>query len=266
MDQEDKLREITVFLEGSHPYGVKPWGNFFQEESPISIRDTSLGRFGLLKDETILAILESCSPHALLRLAASSRALYVFSHHDDLWRGITIRELDGAFDFSNSWKETYCRHRAGAAYIAHRPIRVAGFYSDLLYQPFLCARLGLDPSWLEVDNIDRRAGLSLQDFIDQYERPNRPVLLTDAAAAWPALAAWTRERLLAAAGAAAFAAGGVSITLPRFFRYCDGCREERPLYLFDKRFVEKCGLAADFEVPAPRAARRARLERAAMRA
>lgn len=39
--------------------------------------------------------------------------------------------------------------------------------------------LQIDPAWLETDNIDRREGLSVEEFREQYERPNRPVLLTD---------------------------------------------------------------------------------------
>ena len=246
------MRDITVFLEGSHPYGLKPWGNFYQDESHTSIRDSSLGRFGVLKDENILGILEMCCPYSLIRLTACSKVLYIFSHHEDLWRAMTLKEMNGNFDFTNSWKETYCRHKAGRSYVTHRPIKISGFYSDLLYQPFLCATLGFDPSWLSVDNVDRRSNLSRQEFIEQYERRNRPVVITDVVTGWPAFRKWTREHLLAAAGDAEFVAGGVQITLPRFFRYCDGCREERPLYLFDKRFLEKCGreaLAGDFEVP-----------------
>jgi hypothetical protein len=252
LKEENNMREITVFLEGSHPYGLKPWGNFYSDETHVSIRDTSLGRFGVLKDEHVLAILESCSSYSLLQLAAVSKVFYIFCHHEDLWRAITLKELNGNFDFSNTWKETYCRHKAGPRYVTHRPIKVSGFYSDLLYQPFLCATLGFDPSWLAVDNVDRRSNLSLEDFIEQYERRNRPVVITDVVTRWPAFRKWTNAHLLAAAGDAEFIAGGVPITLPRFLRYCNACREERPLYLFDKRFLEKCAAAAladDYEVP-----------------
>lgn len=34
-------------------------------------------------------------------------------------------------------------------------LRVTGFYSDLLYQPWFCAHVDIAPEWLEVDNIDR---------------------------------------------------------------------------------------------------------------
>ena len=60
-------------------------------------------------------------------------------------------------------------------------LQIQGMYSDLLYQPHFCATVDLAPEWLQTDNIDRRSGLSVQDFVRQYEQPNRPVVITDAA-------------------------------------------------------------------------------------
>ena len=54
-----------------------------------------------------------------------------------------------------------------------------GCYSDLLYQPWFCATTPLRPEWLERDTLERRTGLSVPDFQRLYERPNRPVVLTD---------------------------------------------------------------------------------------
>ena len=62
---------------------------------------------------------------------------------------------------------------------SRRQRRFAGIASDLLYTPWLCASMALDPAWLEVDTIDRRAGLTVEEFRQQYELPNRPVILTD---------------------------------------------------------------------------------------
>ena len=44
----------------------------------------------------------------------------------------------------------------------------------------------------------RRSGLSLQQFQEEYEAPNRPVVITDALAHWPAQKKWNREYLLEA--------------------------------------------------------------------
>jgi hypothetical protein len=55
-----------------------------------------------------------------------------------------------------TWRETYLlhtqrRYTAGS----HKPLPVRGLYSDLLHQPWLCASMDMEPSWLEVENIDR---------------------------------------------------------------------------------------------------------------
>lgn len=55
-----------------------------------------------------------------------------------------------------------------------------GFYSDLLYQPWHCTTVPLHSSWLKRDTIDRRTGLSVEEFKQQYELPNKPVILQNA--------------------------------------------------------------------------------------
>lgn len=49
------------------------------------------------------------------------------------------------------------KKKAVAAAAEEKPavLRVQGFYSDLLYQPWFCTCVDLRPEWLEVDNIDR---------------------------------------------------------------------------------------------------------------
>jgi hypothetical protein len=44
----------------------------------------------------------------------------------------------------------------------------------------------------------RRSGLTPEQFRSQYESRNRPVLLTDGAADWPALTKWDQGYLAAA--------------------------------------------------------------------
>lgn len=60
--------------------------------------------------------------------------------------------------------------------------KVSGFFSDLLFQPHHCATASIKPEWLSRSTVDRRAGLSPDEFRRLYEEPNRPVVLTDAAA------------------------------------------------------------------------------------
>lgn len=60
------------------------------------------------------------------------------------------------------------------------PLRVEDFYSDLLYQPWYCATTPIRPEWLQRDNLERRKGLSMDDFQKEFELPNRPVVISDA--------------------------------------------------------------------------------------
>lgn len=60
--------------------------------------------------------------------------------------------------------------------------KVSGFFSDLLFQPHHCATAAIKPEWVRRSTVDRRAGLSPEDFRRLYEGPNKPVVLTDAAA------------------------------------------------------------------------------------
>lgn len=124
------------------------------------------------------------------------------------------------------------------------------FYSDLLHQTWLCAALEVDPSWLEVDNIDRRAGLSVQDFKHQYEVPNRPVILTDIVPTWPATKKWSRAYLRKALNGHSVMVGDAPMSFDAYCRYADAQQDEMPLYLFDKHFVESAPqLAEDYSVP-----------------
>ncbi|KAJ1477758.1 hypothetical protein T484DRAFT_1820114 [Baffinella frigidus] len=139
---------------------------------------------------------------------------------------ITLRDVGGRFSFSPCWKQT--------------------FLNPTL--PWLCASLRLKPKWLARDNIDRRSGLSPEDFVREYEGPNRPVVITDVVTKWPAMQKWTPEYLLELCGDTAFEAGPVDMRLGDFLKYSEGCEEEKPLYLFDRKSFDKVpALAADYE-------------------
>src|SRR5215470_1047750 len=43
------------------------------------------------------------------------------------------------------------------------------------------------------NTVERRQNLSLQEFVNEYLFPNRPVILTDAATGWRALSRWSAD-------------------------------------------------------------------------
>jgi len=44
-----------------------------------------------------------------------------------------------------------------------------------------------------MSNVDRRSGLTMESFYDEYVKPNKPVIITDAADNWSALSKFTPE-------------------------------------------------------------------------
>lgn len=108
----------------------------------------------------------------------------------------------------------------------------------------------MKPEWLERDNIERRRQISVEDFIAEFEEPNKPLLLEGCLENWAALEKWDRDYLIRVCGDTAFSVGPVEMKLGDYFRYADLVREERPLYLFDPKFADKVPeLGVDFEVP-----------------
>ena len=68
--------------------------------------------------------------------------------------------------FRSSWKDTLaalmCAARGRPPPPAHVPIVVRGFYSDDVFQAWLCSAVAPPDGWFSVDNVDRRAGLTPQ--------------------------------------------------------------------------------------------------------
>ncbi|KAF8665238.1 hypothetical protein HU200_054134 [Digitaria exilis] len=239
----------------SHDVGclVQPLGNLLLASSPrANLRDAGLGALRPLPDELLLDVLGLLTARDLAALSVASKALYVVAAHDPLWRALVFDELGGAFDFAGSWRATYisAASRGQHHLVPPRALRIKGFYSDYLFQSWLCANMEMRHEWLARDNIERRRGMSVEQFIAEVEEPNRPVLLEGCIDGWPALQKWSREYLLEISAGKEFAVGPVTMTLERYFRYADNVQEERPLYLFDAKFAEKVPeMGKDYEVP-----------------
>ncbi|PON40808.1 LRR-domain containing protein [Trema orientale] len=238
----------------SHSHGVQPLGNFYLNPgSSVNSRNTGLGNLRTLTDELVLDILGLLGGTHLGVLATVSKSFYVFSNHEPLWRNLVLENLSGGFIYKGSWKFTYI---AGfypsfdVMDIGVSHLRVRDFYSDYLFQSWLCANLEMKPEWLERDNIVRRRGISVEEFVSSFEELNKPVLLEGCLDNWAALEKWDRDYLIQLCGDLRFSVGPVEMKLEDYFRYSDQVREERPLYLFDPKFAEKVPrLGSEYEVP-----------------
>jgi len=234
-----------------HPRGVQPTSHQQLLSGKVDSRRDGLGRLAVLDDGLLLQVLELL-PHGTLGcLAVASRALYCFANHEDLWKALVIEGSPGGFTYRSTWKETFLAQAIpGWAGSGSEPLAVAGIYSDLLYQTWFLGQIAIDSEWLQADTIDRRDGLSLEQFRAEYERPNRPVVLTGAAAGWPAISKWSDDYLRQAFGDSAVLAGEYEMTFDQYCQYAGTTVDEMPLYLFDKDFVKKApALESDFSVP-----------------
>ncbi|KAF9436077.1 hypothetical protein BGZ76_004895 [Entomortierella beljakovae] len=247
------------FISIQHPLGIKPMGNYYMDATnkdfPGSCRGPSLGRLSRLTDEILMEILDLLSPTDLLKLGAVSKVLYVLTHQDDMWKNLTITKFKGNWTWhDDSWRATFLK-RSDPTYdtsliLQNRDqMKLRTFYSDTLFQPFYCAAIGMEP-YVGIENIDRRSQLTLEQFIEEYERPGKPVIIADGAKHWPAMNKWSTEYFLKNWPEAVLRAESVDMTLTDYFKYSEGTRDESPLYLFDKKFGERCqGILEDIEVP-----------------
>ncbi|KAK4272643.1 hypothetical protein QN277_021166 [Acacia crassicarpa] len=254
----DEVKEDTEGFRlktyaSSHTYWVQPLGNLYLNTGSINCRDTGLGNLHTLTDELVLEILGLLSGNDLGVLATVSKCFYVFTNHEPIWRNLVLENLSGGFRYNGSWKSTYI----GACYPSYVSnidvlnLKVRDFYSDYLFQSWLCANLEMKLEWLVRDNIVRKRGISVEEFVKNFEEPNKPVLLEGCLDNWDALKKWDRDYLVQLCGDVKFSVGPVEMRLEDYFQYSDQVREERPLYLFDPKFAEKVpNLDSQFDVPA----------------
>jgi hypothetical protein len=118
---------------------------------------------------------------------------------------------------------------AGAAPVSPGPDASSRVLLDLRKREWLLETLewqrGLSPHYSE---IERRAGLSSDEFLDRYYAANRPVILTGEMSDWPALAKWTPEHLQRTVGSQTVEFQGDRSQSGQFEIHKDAHRREMP--------------------------------------
>ena len=112
---------------------------------------------------------------------------------------------------------------------------------------------------MHLGAVDRRSNLSYLEFVEQYERPNRPVILTDIANDWPAKYKWKQDNFVEHYGETLFNINTRSTKGYRFrmkifdfMAYCQHCNGEKFMYVFDKFIFKrdrKKRIVNDFKIP-----------------
>lgn len=255
----------------SHPLGVQPEGNaHLLAVAPRAAIAKSLGpHFGSLQDSQLLSLFGFFDADGLRRIALCSKALYMFSRDDELWRGLTLAKYGSSFIFTDSWRLTYNKTEWSVEQdcalersvpttrdiVNRKVVQVRGMFSDVLTHKWRCQTASIDQSWLEFDNVRREhaSEFSVDAFRDCYEAPGIPVVIQGVANTWEASRLWSKESFQERFGEIRFNAGGFEFPLDRYLAYADAVvgRCDQPLYLFDCGFAKKAPeLAAEYSVPA----------------
>jgi oxalate decarboxylase/phosphoglucose isomerase-like protein (cupin superfamily) len=246
----------------SHPLGIRPEGNRYLDalqasergESFKDVRSLGLGKLAALSDDLLRNyILKRLPVTMVVRMEQVSRAWYALARHDEDWKDRVLDTFGGQFRYTGDWRKTFIQcFRPDFKLEERTPVLAKGIYSDQLYQPWyyasveLAAFVGADAP----ETVDRRHNLSLEDFIREYEQPNRPVIIADGAKHWPALTRWTKDELLKRYGKTIFRAERVDIQLEDYWNYAEQQCDESPLYLFDRDFTSRCPeMEQEFQVP-----------------
>lgn len=98
-------------------------------------------------------------------------------------------------------------------------------------------------------SVDRRLGLTHRDFLSEYVRPSKPVIVTDALDAWPARTRWTPEFFRGRYGSRTVEIDGHSYLFSAFIDLVERSTAATPAPYFRNVLVEEWApeLLADIE-------------------
>ncbi|EGC32552.1 hypothetical protein DICPUDRAFT_17195, partial [Dictyostelium purpureum] len=239
-EEENEVEELYV----PHPYGIKPKGNYYFDSLNKDFYDTrknGLGLFNVFEDNFILdSILDLLDEKTLSQvISLVSKSFYIYVQEEEQWKIRTINKFsNGEFKYNHSWQYTFKSNSDKSFKTIPKPIQVKYFYSDYLFHIHRCSTVDLS-QFEEGDTIERRSGLTAEEFTNEYLIPNKPVILQDATKDWLARN-WTRETLAQKCGdTKLYVNAGVFMNVADFFEYSRQCTEEMPMYLFDHYYGEK---------------------------
>lgn len=115
-------------------------------------------------------------------------------------------------------------------------------------------RATVNPKWMILtcpETIERRANLSIEEFIEKFEKPGIPVILTDLTSKWTANTMWSKKNLLKRYSETIFRTGShFKLSLKNYFKYLQSQNEHKPLYLFDQNYPENApDLLFEYQIP-----------------
>lgn len=161
--------------------------------------------------------------------------------------------------------------------LSHTPVAVSRpYFCDVLFQMWLCTILPLHyplkpeepgptaiPSTTQYRSsfkpVDRRAALSPEEFVEQYEQKYVPVVMTDIVPTWPIyqlleqkfenFSKRKNELTLPGKSETPMRCEFTHMSIEDYVRYAQEQRDERPIYMFDAEFASALDTDRLFTVP-----------------
>lgn len=226
-------------------------------------RKVGLGYINVLPDFLVFRIFRLLDPQSLLTLTYVSRALNLFAGDDIFWKPICLKLHRGDISFKGTWKRTAIFGRSEHKPEPYQRIDIKDFNCNKLLRRWYRSSVPLS-NWssLPIQNIERRSNLSLEEFINEYDSKNKPVIITDALDNWRARTEWTKEKFLKRFGNHPFKTDEIDyraktreklyMGISDYFEYAARNQDEDPIYLFDNKFGERelgADLLNDYEIP-----------------
>mmetsp|Transcript_960 Transcript_960/g.1338 ORF Transcript_960/g.1338 Transcript_960/m.1338 type:complete len:502 (-) Transcript_960:1149-2654(-) len=213
-----------------HPYGVEPEGNalLVGQAAAWNLRMRGLGLWlGILSDSLLIEWLHLLFPQELCALGSCSRAQLALTSIEDPWKAFLLEHRqDTCLTFLGTWKASVLGKKA-----TYRSPKTA-LYSDVLYQPFRVVRARLDLR--EKESRETVSRISRNEFFHQAPCKQKPFIVRG----WLSDDETKNERLFTHDPERICHAGGYEFKVKDFIRYSQNNMDDRPLYVFDKNFLD----------------------------
>lgn len=160
----------------------------------------------IVSDEIIIDIISFLSYLDICHISIVSRAFYVYSNYSDIWRNLTLINWENkAIRYHYTWHETFIHmwmseHGINSSFPRIKPIKINYFYSNFLFRAFSCHSYDIMtacPTFMSYSNINTiSCHLSIEEFQQEYENKNIPVILKQYAKDWNACKSWNKDYLI----------------------------------------------------------------------
>jgi hypothetical protein len=150
------------------------------------------------------------------------------------------------FTWRGTWRSTYLNIPTSDT----TSIPCPNLFSDVLYRPFQCAHTSLNPFVTNIPSsnaIPRLPDLTPEAYASSWT--DKPFILTEPVKQWPVYHTWTPAYLLEKYPDVKFRAEAVDWPTSTYLTYMHNQTDESPLYVFDRLFAEKTGIAASLSGP-----------------